>query len=116
MKPSKNEWQEALIERYGKDIYTKIVSGKVAVCGLGGLGSHIATTLARAGVKTLILVDFDRVDITNLSEASVTLQEILSDIVCENEELKNNNNFTLAAFSYKTKVQKQKGEVVDELI
>ena len=30
------------------------------------------------------------------------------------KELKNNNNFTLAAFSYKTKVQKQKGEVVDE--
>ncbi|MBE6692456.1 MAG: hypothetical protein E7586_03870 [Ruminococcaceae bacterium] len=31
-----------------------------------------------------------RVDITNLSEASVTLQVILSDIVCENEELQNN--------------------------
>ena len=76
MKPSKKEWQEALIERYGKDIYTKIVSGKVAVCGLGGLGSHIATTLARAGVKTLILVDFDRVDITNLHRQQYNVNQI----------------------------------------
>jgi len=76
MKPSKKEWQEALIERYGKDIYTKIASGKVAVCGLGGLGSHIAVTLARAGVETLILIDFDRVDITNLHRQQYNLNQI----------------------------------------
>ena len=40
--------------------------GGSAVCGLGGLGSNIAVSLARAGVGTLILIDFDRVDITNL--------------------------------------------------
>ena len=38
----------------------------VAICGLGGLGSNIAIALARAGVGKLILIDFDRVDITNL--------------------------------------------------
>ena len=38
----------------------------VAICGLGGLGSNIAISLARAGVGKLILIDFDRVDITNL--------------------------------------------------
>lgn len=76
MKPSKKEWREALIERYGKDIYTKIASGKVAVCGLGGLGSHIAIMLARAGVETLILIDFDRVDITNLHRQQYKLNQI----------------------------------------
>ena len=39
----------------------------VAICGLGGLGSSIAVSLARAGVGTLILIDFDRVDLTNLN-------------------------------------------------
>lgn len=39
---------------------------RVAICGLGGLGSNIAIALARAGVGRLILTDFDRVDITNL--------------------------------------------------
>lgn len=30
------------------------------------------------------------------------------------QDLKDDTNFTLASFSYKTKVQKQKGEIVDE--
>ena len=38
----------------------------MAVCGLGGLGSNIAVSLSRAGVGKLILIDFDKVDITNL--------------------------------------------------
>ncbi|MDE5582315.1 MAG: sulfur carrier protein ThiS adenylyltransferase ThiF [Ruminococcus sp.] len=38
----------------------------VAVCGLGGLGSNVAVMLARAGVKKLHIIDFDRVDMTNL--------------------------------------------------
>ena len=38
----------------------------VCICGLGGLGSNIAVALARAGIGKLILIDFDRVDITNL--------------------------------------------------
>ena len=38
----------------------------MAVCGLGGLGSNIAIALARAGIGKLLLIDYDRVDITNL--------------------------------------------------
>ena len=38
----------------------------LAVCGLGGLGSHIAEALARAGIGKLILIDFDYVDVSNL--------------------------------------------------
>ena len=36
------------------------------MCGLGGLGSNIAVSLTRAGIGKLILIDFDKVDITNL--------------------------------------------------
>ena len=66
MIPNKNEWIKALEERYGKEFKNKILSSTVAVCGLGGLGSNIAILLARAGVGKLILIDFDKVDITNL--------------------------------------------------
>lgn len=38
----------------------------MAVCGLGGLGSNVAISLARAGIGRLHLIDFDRVDISNL--------------------------------------------------
>ena len=64
--PTKEEWNKALSERHGEDVQKKFSSATVAVCGLGGLGSNIAIALVRAGIGKLILIDFDRVDITNL--------------------------------------------------
>ena len=66
MIPTKEEWLKALNDRHGIEFQRKISSTTVAVCGLGGLGSNIAIALARAGVGKLILIDFDKVDITNL--------------------------------------------------
>ena len=66
MMPSKEKWIKALSERHGTELQNKISSTTVGICGLGGLGSNIAITLARAGVGKLILIDFDKVDITNL--------------------------------------------------
>ena len=48
----------------------------VAVCGLGGLGSNIAIALARAGVGRLILIDFDKVDISNLNRQQYKASQI----------------------------------------
>jgi len=42
-------------------------NGRVAVAGLGGLGSNIAVMLARIGVGHLLLVDFDTVEPSNLN-------------------------------------------------
>jgi sulfur carrier protein ThiS adenylyltransferase len=56
----------ALEKRQGVDAVRKLQASTVAVCGLGGLGSNIAISLARAGVGKLILIDFDCVDVTNL--------------------------------------------------
>ena len=66
MIPTKEEWNNALEERHGKELHKVFSSATVAICGLGGLGSNIAISLARAGIGKLILIDFDRVDITNL--------------------------------------------------
>jgi len=66
MIPSKDEWEKALTRRHGKDLHQRFSSATVAICGLGGLGSNIAVALARAGIGKLLLIDFDRVDITNL--------------------------------------------------
>ncbi len=66
MLPSKNEWLAALEARHGKELQQKFSNAVVAICGLGGLGSNIAIALARAGVGKLVLIDYDRVDITNL--------------------------------------------------
>ena len=76
MIPSKNEWMDALIARHGLDLHKRFASATVAVCGLGGLGSNIANALARAGIGKLILIDFDRVDITNLHRQQYKANQI----------------------------------------
>ena len=76
MIPTKEEWNKALEERHGKEMHRAFSSATVAICGLGGLGSNIAIALARAGVGKLILIDFDRVDITNLHRQQYKADQI----------------------------------------
>ena len=76
MIPTKEEWNKALEKRHGKELHTAFSSATVAICGLGGLGSNIAIALARAGVGRLILIDFDRVDITNLHRQQYKADQI----------------------------------------
>lgn len=64
--PTREEWYSALEIRHGRARQTAFANSTVAICGLGGLGSNIAISLARAGIGRLILIDFDRVDLTNL--------------------------------------------------
>ena len=76
MIPSKKEWADALIDRHGTTLYERFSSATVAICGLGGLGSNIAIALARAGIGKLLLIDFDRVDITNLHRQQYKANQI----------------------------------------
>lgn len=66
MFPTKEEWFATLNERHGEERQSKFSAATVAICGLGGLGSNIAIMLARAGIGKLILIDFDKVDLSNL--------------------------------------------------
>ena len=61
----------------GKAKLTKLRDAKVAVCGLGGVGSAACEALARAGVGKLRLIDFDKVDITNLNRQLLATRETI---------------------------------------
>ncbi len=76
MIPSKKEWMDALEARHGRELQKKFSEATVAVCGLGGLGSNIAIALARAGIGKLVLIDFDKVDITNLHRQQYKASQI----------------------------------------
>ena len=45
----------------------RLASARVGIIGLGGLGSNAAMMLVRAGVRSLVLADFDRVEPSNLN-------------------------------------------------
>ena len=74
--PSKEELQRTLEARHGKELQAKFTGSTVAICGLGGLGSNIAVSLARAGIGRLILIDFDKVDISNLHRQQYQADQI----------------------------------------
>lgn len=74
--PSREEWLQALTERHGAERQKAFTDAAVAVCGLGGLGSNISIALTRAGIGRLILIDFDKVDITNLHRQQYKVSQI----------------------------------------
>lgn len=69
-------WYAALEKRNGKKLQQKFINATIAICGLGGLGSNIAIALARSGIGKLILIDFDKVDLTNIHRQMYKLSQI----------------------------------------
>ena len=55
-----------LLPQVGEEGQIRLKNSRVLIAGAGGLGSPLALYLAAAGVGTIGLVDFDRVDVTNL--------------------------------------------------
>ncbi len=51
----------------GRENMERLKNAKVAVFGIGGVGGYTVEALARSGVGTLILVDHDRVSLTNIN-------------------------------------------------
>lgn len=74
--PTREEFIAALQQRHGAEMQQRLMSSSVAVCGLGGLGSNIAIALARAGVGRIHLIDFDRVDISNLNRQQYRVSQL----------------------------------------
>ncbi len=84
---------ELLIGREAVDLLSK---KKIAVFGLGGVGSYAVEALARCGVGSLTLVDHDTVDITNINRQLYALHSTLGEL--------------------KTKVAKERVRDIDENI
>jgi len=58
--------RQILVSQFGDTAQKKLQDARVLIVGAGGLGCTVATHLAGAGVGELILVDHDKVSISNL--------------------------------------------------
>ncbi|MGI6070473.1 MAG: tRNA threonylcarbamoyladenosine dehydratase [Blautia sp.] len=65
---------ELLIGDEGMD---RLNSAKIAIFGLGGVGSYTAEALARCGVGSLTLVDHDKVSLTNINRQLYALHSTI---------------------------------------
>lgn len=61
----------------GEDGIRCLSSAKIAVFGLGGVGSYVAEALARCGVGSLTLVDHDTVSVTNINRQLYALHSTI---------------------------------------
>lgn len=68
--------REKILKRQLASDDDKLINAKVTIFGCGGLGSNIAMMLARAGVGTIYLFDFDKVEYSNLNRQNYILKDL----------------------------------------
>jgi sulfur carrier protein ThiS adenylyltransferase len=74
--PNEEELESMMMARHTPHVHKRLKQSKVAIAGLGGLGSNIAVMLARIGVGQLFLVDFDIVEPSNLNRQSYYISHL----------------------------------------
>lgn len=70
-----------ILERFrlmtGEESLRVLQTKKVILFGVGGVGGYVAEMLARSGIVDLTIVDFDKVDITNINRQIVALHSTI---------------------------------------
>lgn len=67
----------------GKKGIEKLQNAKVAIFGIGGVGSFVVEALVRAGIENFILVDNDEISITNLNRQIIATRETIGKLKVE---------------------------------
>lgn len=65
---------ERLISLIGEDNFNLIQKKKILLIGVGGVGSYALEALVRNGFTNITLVDYDKIDLTNLNRQLITNQ------------------------------------------
>ena len=74
--PNREILRSMIASRNSPELNSALQNACVGVAGLGGLGSNIALSLARAGVAKLVLADFDVVEPSNLNRQQYYVRHI----------------------------------------
>lgn len=63
---------ERVISFVGEDNFLKIQNTTVLVVGLGGVGGYAVESLVRTGIQNIVIIDYDKIDKSNLNRQIVT--------------------------------------------
>lgn len=71
---------ERNISLIGENNFNKLKTKKVLIVGIGGVGGYALETLVRSGIHFIDIIDFDKIDITNLNRQIVANQNNISNL------------------------------------
>jgi sulfur carrier protein ThiS adenylyltransferase len=74
--PKADELEALMAARHTPGVHERMKKSIVGIAGLGGLGSTVAIALARIGIGTLIIADFDMVEPSNLNRQHFFIEQI----------------------------------------
>lgn len=74
---------ERTINLIGEENFKKINKSKIIVFGLGGVGGYVVEMLVRAGIGSLTIVDFDKVNLSNINRQIVATHSTLNEYKTE---------------------------------
>lgn len=74
--PKKEELEALMVSRHTPKVHEKVKKAKIAIAGLGGLGSTVALALGRVGVGHIKIIDFDVVEPSNLNRQQYFIRHI----------------------------------------
>lgn len=64
----------------GEEKVNKIRNSKIVIFGVGGVGSYALEAVVRAGVKEVILIDYDTINVTNLNRQLIAMMDNLGEL------------------------------------
>lgn len=67
----------------GKDNVDKLWKSHVAVFGIGGVGGYAVEALVRTGIGQITIVDFDKIDVTNINRQIIALNSTVGEYKVE---------------------------------
>lgn len=61
------------IKLIGTDNYQKLKNSHILILGVGGVGGYAIETLVRSGIENITIVDYDKIDISNINRQIIAL-------------------------------------------
>lgn len=74
--PIIKDFIDASVRNFGQDYYRLFSQSTIGIAGIGGLGSCVAGSLARAAIGKLVIADFDIVEMSNINRQQYFLHQI----------------------------------------
>ena len=73
-----NKKFDRFIKLINKSSFNKLSKKKVLVLGLGGVGGYVVESLVRSGISSIIIVDYDKVELSNFNRQIIAIEDNLN--------------------------------------